>query len=61
MSETLTVLRPGARVLCVFSDDRDINVAKRCMEQLRERFPDIEFIALSGADRVLVQPSEGTP
>ncbi len=51
-------IKPGDRVLLSLRDGYDADFVQRVAEQLKERFPDVEFTVLAGLDIVGVQSKE---
>lgn len=51
-------IRPGDRILLTVSDGFDASRAQHLAEQLKERFPDVEFTVLAGLEVVGVQRKE---
>lgn len=57
---TTTVLRPGDRVLITFEQRISYEQSMEIMTKVRQRFPDVEFSCLVGAESVIVQPATET-
>lgn len=55
----MQVLKPGDRVLIALNDDATDEDGQNVLNELRCRFPDVEFTAIWGA-REIVKPAEAT-
>ncbi len=58
MSPPMVVLRPGDRVLVTLSEDPDGGLVAEIASGLRESFPGVEFVVLTGVSSICVQGGE---
>jgi hypothetical protein len=52
------VIRPGDAVLLNVGADADVAEWRPVLDQLRERFPEVEFALLGGVEQIAVKPGQ---
>lgn len=54
-SPPMVVLRPGDRVLVTLADDPEVALIQEIAAGLRQSFPGVEFVVISGVASICVQ------